>query len=105
MNGRPNIAGLVATGARALAEAAALNEALSRLGPQGGMRLQDFDDRVQRAVTAKDIEEAFGIEFERLEDRLTHGPELTPLEKAQHDQLERVLVLACQCVEARELRS
>jgi hypothetical protein len=83
-----------------LANMAAFDEALSKMALQGGSRLQDFDDRTQRAIKAADIEEAVGIEFERLEDALSERP-LTPVEKVQHDLLERILVTACQSVEAR----
>lgn len=83
-----------------LANMAAFDEALSKMGLQGGMRLQDFDDRTHRAVKASDIEEAVGIEFERLEDILRDRP-LTPQESVQHDLLERIFVRACQSVEAR----
>jgi hypothetical protein len=91
---------MAATGDKAIAEAAALFAALNKLGPQGGSRLQDFDDRTQRAIKAADIEEAVGIEFERLEDALSERP-LTAVEKVQHDLLERIFVAACLSVEAR----
>jgi hypothetical protein len=104
MNARPNLAGLSATGDRAIAEAAAIHATLSKLGPQGGSRLQDFDDRTQRAITARDIEEAVGIEFERLEDKLSSGSgPLTDAEKIEFDLLERIFVTACQSVEGRRV--